>query len=290
MNYTYVVNAKDPGDVYYENREGAALDQDCISLIVSNDSPISMLTGIISRRANTGNTAPTPNCVKFHCMVALNSLLSSLGTDLIGNGGINSCTNTRNVKPTAEVAPTYCPCFDEFSKLTLDLSDSFVSLCGSMAKNLNNAEVFASVLQASKDQCYAGTILAAKDSTDKMFTSIWFSNKNCTYLTQSAFTAFEWFELQDKEQVLYEKGNSPYKWSVPSACIDPMCDVFNRSLYDSRCNWKTNKELRKLTLVDVGNVAKYCPVYGFTTQVICSILGNSPVFCNASPTDRKSVV
>lgn len=278
VNMTYQVNSKLPDDTYYKARVEAALDTNCNNLIATRTSPIDMMEGILSRRARTNGQKPSSACVTFHCKVLLNSVLRSSSTEIAGTRG-DKCTNELMMKPPDKA--TECPCTGQVEVLTMELAAQFRDLCGSMASQLTSAEMYVQNLKKSKDLCYSTNILSSLP--------VLLSNRNCTYLMQSSFTAFEWFELKETEESLYTSGQTSTRFSVPSDCTLDMCKAFNNTLHSRECHWSTDRLLLSMTAEDATRVANNCPSFGFSAQTICNIVGHGstlPNLCSAATARR----
>eukprot|EP00418_Pyrodinium_bahamense_P096056 CAMPEP_0179044202 /NCGR_PEP_ID=MMETSP0796-20121207/17556_1 /TAXON_ID=73915 /ORGANISM="Pyrodinium bahamense, Strain pbaha01" /LENGTH=586 /DNA_ID=CAMNT_0020740601 /DNA_START=353 /DNA_END=2113 /DNA_ORIENTATION=+ len=273
VNLTYLQNSRKPDDQYYKERLEAALDTNCNGIVQIRGSPIEMLEGIISRRARTGGQKPSAGCVTFHCQVLLNALLPSVSTELTNKVGME-CTNKRKLKPPENAAS--CPCTDLLGNFNVEKANKFRTLCGSMAGGLTGSEMYQQILGQSKDACYAATIQNSLSTLTK--------NANCTYLMQTADSAFEWFTLKKREEDLYQLGRLPYKFNVPSNCALEMCDVFNKTLHSPNCLWNEAPRLMSMTENDRSIVASNCPSFGFSAKKVCEIVGPGPVFCQAPPT------
>jgi len=281
-NLTFIKSANSPDKAYYQQRLESALDADCRDLVVDADGPREMLSGIIARRSSSGGAAPTAGCVAYHCAVLLNAVLRSHSTDLAGLGldGDATCTDAYGVKLAATPARAKaCTCDNEVQALTVEEASSFASLCGPMADELTGLDMFRLNLKKSKDDCYADTSIGYYTriaNTQPERAMLTFNNRNCSYLTQAAFTAFEWFALKDYETSLYTLGRTPYKFNVPSICTLDFCEIFNSTLYYSKCDWTGDPSLAAMTMNDFDSLASSCPGHGFTVEAICRIANNGP--------------
>uniref|UniRef100_A0A7S4UIS0 Uncharacterized protein n=1 Tax=Alexandrium monilatum TaxID=311494 RepID=A0A7S4UIS0_9DINO len=282
-NLTYMRSADSPDKSYYQQRLESSLDSDCRDLVVAAGGPRSMLSGIITQRASSGGVSPTAGCVTYHCAVLLNAVLRSESTDLAGLGmeGAAKCTDEYGVKlATTPEKKEECTCDGEVLALTVEEASSFNALCGSMAASLTGLDMFRLNLRKTKDACYADTAIAYYTimmTYQPERASQTFHNMNCSYLTQTAFTAFEWLTLKDYNTQLYVSGRSRYTFSVPSICVLDFCDIFNQTLYYDKCYWADDQSLSAMTLDDFNSVSSNCPGKGFTVEAICKLINNGPV-------------
>uniref|UniRef100_A0A7S1W041 Uncharacterized protein n=1 Tax=Alexandrium catenella TaxID=2925 RepID=A0A7S1W041_ALECA len=281
VNLTIQKDALTPDNFYFQARVESALDIDCNGIMVSSDSTLGLMSGMMDKRSATGGSAPTAACSSFNCKVFLNSVLRTENTDLPGLS-TDTCTNTYGLKFASINEPSDCICAPEVTALNLGLSTQIAEFCGNMANGLLGMEMYAQNLRKSKDQCYANSVIghfeASMASGDGQ-ASNFFAQRNCTYLTQQVYTVFEWFTLKEHEETLYVNGLTPFRFNPASTCVLDFCDIFNTTLYSPSCNWPSEANLLSMTEADLNVVISNCPSKGFTAQGVCAAISYGPSFC-----------
>lgn len=254
FNLTWQLDASTANGQYYDAFQEAALDSTCNSLVLSADSPVSMLSNILDRRLNPSKPQVSESCVTWNCRVLVRAFMRSLGSQLTGPG---TCTNEiPSVKPSWQA--TECPC-DEVA-ITMAQASSVRTLCGAMSAGLQTG-VYSRQL-AAKDTCFSGS-MAAAETAYPIESGQFSTNINCQSVFEASQSTLGWFA--DKNYILANLATGA-TFDIPSYCRKVMCTAFVSTLQLPECNFTGNAPLTSgvVTAANLGAIATECANEGMT--------------------------
>eukprot|EP00437_Effrenium_voratum_P018775 CAMPEP_0181444390 /NCGR_PEP_ID=MMETSP1110-20121109/25043_1 /TAXON_ID=174948 /ORGANISM="Symbiodinium sp., Strain CCMP421" /LENGTH=604 /DNA_ID=CAMNT_0023568393 /DNA_START=23 /DNA_END=1834 /DNA_ORIENTATION=- len=274
FNLTWQLDAATPNGAFYGDFQEAALDSTCNSLVLTADSPASMLTSIEDRRANPSRPQVGQACVSWSCRVLVRATMRSLGTHLTGPG---ICTNDAPSVKEPWFA-TECSC-DDMLKAT-----SFRSLCGAMSTGLRSA-VFERHL-SKKDQCYQGN-MAASAAINPIEYSEFANDINCESLFENTGSTC----MVCAKNYLLANLPDPTSYPIAPYCRKVMCFAFVDTLANAECNFTTNAQLTDvLTATLISEIATECQAenLALTPLSMCALSSfNESSYCEAQFPGRR---